>query len=584
MPWFNNMPIKRKLTMIILLTSTAALMLAGVAMIATEWVTSRQVMKDDLIVRADLLGRFSTAPLSFHRDEDADEVKKTLSALEADPHILIACLYDKEQRRFGDYARTGAARDFPAQPPADGAHFTGDYLEVSHPVILDQKRIGTIYLRADLERIYSQMEMHAAIVGLVLLVTIVVTLAVSPSLRRPISKPILALADVARRVAEKKDYSARAAKRGQDEVGLLTDAFNQMLSEIELGQISLQRANASMSEQTREVVESINVLVSSSRDILATSTALAAGAAQTATSVSQTTTTVEEVRQTALVSSQKARYVAESAQKVVQTSLSGRKSTEEMIEGMDRIRRQVESIADNMVRLSEQTQAIGQIIATVDDLAAQSNLLAVNASIEAAKAGEHGKGFMVVAHEVRNLAEQSRRATNQVRNILNDIQKATGAAVLATEQGSKAVEAGVKQSSQAGESIQTLSDSVTEAAQAATQIAASSQQQLVGVDQVASAMENIKQASTQNVASAKQLEAAAHNLEELGQKLKQAVDRCNLGRFDMPTQDDEFLERLQATFKVEAEEHLQAIASILLELEKSPPRPAAGARHRECLS
>jgi methyl-accepting chemotaxis protein len=525
MSWFTNMPIRRKLTMVILLNSTAVLLLAGAAMIATEWVTSREAMKENLIVRADLLGRFSTAPLSFHRDEDADEVRKTLSTLEGDAHILIACLYDKDQHRFGEYARAGVARDFPPQPPADGARFAADYLEVSQPVVLDQKRIGTIYLREDLGRIYSQIQLHAGIVSIVLLVTILAAFAVAPRLRRPIAEPILALAEVARHVAEKKDYSTRATRRGKDEVGLLTDAFNQMLSEIEAGQSSLQKANASMSEQTEDIVASINVLVSSSRDILATSTTLAAGAAQTATSVSQTTTTVEEVRQTALVSSQKARYVAESAQKVVQTSLSGRKSTEEMIEGMDRIRRQVESIADNMVRLSEQTQAIGQIIASVDDLAAQSNLLAVNASIEAAKAGDHGRGFMVVAHEVRNLAEQSKRATNQVRNILSDIQKATGAAVLATEQGSNAVEAGVKQSALAGESIQTLSNNVTEAAQAATQIAASSKQQLVGVDQVASAMESIKQASTHNAASAKKLEIAAHNLEELGQKLKRTVDR-----------------------------------------------------------
>jgi methyl-accepting chemotaxis protein len=210
---------------------------------------------------------------------------------------------------------------------------------------------------------------------------------------------------------------------------------------------------------------------------------------------------------------------------MTQISMAGIKSTDGTVAGMNRIRQQVESIADTMVRLSEQGQTIGQIVTTVEDLSAQSNLLAVNASIEAAKAGEQGKGFAVVAQEVRSLAEQSKQATNQVKGILGDIQKATSAAVMATEQGSKAVEAGVQQAGQAGESIQALSSSVNEAAQAATQIAASSQQQLVGVDQVASAMENIKQASTQNVASAKQLEAAAHNLNDLGHKLKQTMEQ-----------------------------------------------------------
>jgi methyl-accepting chemotaxis protein len=185
---------------------------------------------------------------------------------------------------------------------------------------------------------------------------------------------------------------------------------------------------------------------------------------------------------------------------------------------------QMGSIAASIVRLSEQNQAIGEIIATVSDLAEQSNLLAVNAAIEAAKAGEQGKGFAVVAQEVKSLAEQSKQAAAQIRAILNDIQSAMSTAVMATEQGSKAVEAGVKQSEEAGRAIRMLAESIAESGQAATQIAASSQQQLVGMDQVVGAMESIKQASAQNVAGTRQIETAAQNLHRLGQTLKQLVE------------------------------------------------------------
>ena len=289
----------------------------------------------------------------------------------------------------------------------------------------------------------------------------------------------------------------------------------------------LGKAFAAMVEKLRRIIgemqESSSILFSSAQQFVAATTQVASAAAETAAAVAETTATVEEVKQTAQLATQKAKFVSQSAQRATQVSESGRKSAADSIEAMKQIREQMESIADSIVRLSEQGQAIGEIMLSVNDLAEQSNLLAVNASIEAAKAGEQGKGFAVVAQEVRNLAEQSKQATIQVRSILNDIQKATNAAVMVTEQGSKAVEAGVKQSVQAGESVQKLGESISDAAQAATQIAASSQQQMVGMDQVALAMESIKTASTQNLASTKQTEVAAKNIQELGRKLTELV-------------------------------------------------------------
>ena len=338
--------------------------------------------------------------------------------------------------------------------------------------------------------------------------------AMTALLTRLIARPLVDVASVAERMASGDLTVNVATHAGTDEVGVLIRNFGKMAE--------------SLRDQLRGLAEGANVLGASASEIVASTVQLAASASESAVAVSETTTTVEEVRQTAQVASQKAKLLSDSAQKAMQSSLSGRKSTEDATAGMQRIRQQMDAIAVSMGRLSEQSQAIGQIIATVEDLAAQSNLLAVNAAIKAAEAGEHGKGFGVVALEVRSLAEQSRQATSQVRTLLGEIQKATSAAVLATEQGSKAVEAGSRQTEVAAESIQALAASVNESAQAATQIAASSQQQLVGVDQVVGAMESIKQASSQNVASAQQLEIAARGLNDLGQRLKQMVQRYKL--------------------------------------------------------
>lgn len=295
----------------------------------------------------------------------------------------------------------------------------------------------------------------------------------------------------------------------------------------EIGSLSktLGSVVKNLREITKGVIDGVNVLSSSVSEILTVTTQVVASTAEMATSVSETTATVEEVKQTTQVSVQKAKYVSESAQKTVQISQNGKKSVDELINGMSRIKERMVSIIESIQRLNEQREIISEIIETVDGLAEQTNLLSVNAAIEAAKAGEEGKGFTVVAQEIRYLAEQSKQATAQIRSILNNVQKSTSAAVMATEQGNRVVDEGVRQSTQAGESIKMLTDGITESAQAAAQIVASSQQQVTGMDQVALAMDNIKLASSQNVAGTKQTETAIQSLNELGQKLKHMVER-----------------------------------------------------------
>jgi len=273
------------------------------------------------------------------------------------------------------------------------------------------------------------------------------------------------------------------------------------------------------------ISEGFAVLTAAASEILAATTQVVSGTAETAAAISETTATVEEVRQAARLSSEKAKNVSSNAQRVTQASQSGQVAVEDTAVFMLRIRDQMETIAQTIVRLSEQSQSIGGIIASVTDLADQSKLLAVNASIEAARAGEQGKGFAAIALEIKSLAEQSKQATAQVRGILSEVQKATGAAVMAAEQGTKAVEAGVKQSGQTGDAIRVLTESSTEATQAAIQIVSSSQQQVIGMDQIGIAMESINQAGNQIAASMRQAETAAQNLHELGLKLKSLVEQ-----------------------------------------------------------
>ncbi len=367
---------------------------------------------------------------------------------------------------------------------------------------------------------------------LIAAISLVLGILLVSLMNRTIALPLITLSAVAGKISGKKDLQAIIPfSDRKDEIGKLGKAFNLMLENLRgsttdisgLEEIVNKRTNE-LSGVLKEVKDTVNVLAAASSEILAATTQVATGAVQSAASITETSTTVEEVRQAAQLSSQKATEVSEKAFHVAQISQDGQKAVDETVHGMDHIKQQMEVIAQTIIRLSEQSQSIGGIIASVNDVANQSNLLAVNAAIEAAKAGEQGKGFAVVAQEIKSLAEQSKKATAQVRTILFDVQKTTSAAVMAAEQGNKAVEAGVKQSIQAGEAIKVLAESTRDAANVAVQIVASSKQQLIGMDQIGVAIKTINQAGSENASSMKQVKQSARDLNELGLKLKALVE------------------------------------------------------------
>ncbi|QLC72329.1 methyl-accepting chemotaxis protein [Pseudomonas sp. LPB0260] len=364
-------------------------------------------------------------------------------------------------------------------------------------------------------------------------------------LSRHIAQPLAHLTLMAERISRGEIPRELRSETRRDEVGRLAQAFSQMsqyllalaakaeyLAQGHLGQDSqpvsdqdvLGTAFATMLANLRNLVgelnEGIAVLASSSEEVLAATSQVATNTQETATAISEIVTTVDEVKQTAVLASSKAQSVADSTARTREVAQGGRQAVEEALKGMGLIREQMQAVAESIMRLGEQSQTIGEIVASVSDLAEQSNLLGVNASIEAMRAGETGKGFSVVAQEVKALADQSKQATAQVRGILGEIQKAMTKAVLLAEQGSKTVESGYERAQSSGEAIRALDSSIVESNEMALQIAATSQQQMVGMDQVANAMTSIREASQSNVSGTRQMDQATRNLHELGLKLQ----------------------------------------------------------------
>jgi len=294
----------------------------------------------------------------------------------------------------------------------------------------------------------------------------------------------------------------------------------------------MAKALAQMLTNLRQLIgqmqEATDNISKANSNISAATAEQAATVTEQATSVAETSAAVEEVRQTAQQSVQRVQLVSQMASDTLKLAEGGLDAAKKTEAGISGLKDQVRLIAETILNLSEQTLQIGEIIATVNDIADQSNLLALNAAMEAARAGDAGRGFAVVAGEVRTLAEQSRQATAQVSSILSEIQKSANTAVMVTEKGTQSAETGVALAQSTGDSIRVIREHTQQAVAAAEQIAASARQQLAGMDQITRAMENINLGAAQTQKGMQQVDQSAQNLNDLAGHLTSILQKYKI--------------------------------------------------------
>src|SRR2546426_585812 len=256
---FRDLSIRRKLTLIIMLTSSVALLLACAAFVSYDLYTFRQAKVHDLATLAEIIGSNSTAALTFGDSNSAQEI---LGALSANQHIAAACIYMGDGRVFAKYLRGDpSARFSPPERQKDGSRFGKSELTLFRKITLDGEKIGTVYLRSDLAEIAERVNRYAAVLALVMLGSSVVAFLLSSRLQRAISEPILKLAWTVKIVSTEKNYSICAVKESEDELGLLIDGFNEMLGQIQVRDTALQTAHDELEkrveERTRELQQEI---------------------------------------------------------------------------------------------------------------------------------------------------------------------------------------------------------------------------------------------------------------------------------------------------------------------------------------
>lgn len=330
-----------------------------------------------------------------------------------------------------------------------------------------------------------------------------VTQEASDSLQRSITDLLNLINQVAR-----GDLTMRG-RVTNDALGNVTDSVNFMLENF-----------SKVIERVRKAA--IDVSTSASQILLAADE-MTTGATQQDQEITNTSSAVEELTVSMKQVSNNAEASAEAARRALDAAEQGNRAVRDTLEGMQRIRASVQATAKKIKSLGDRSLEISEIINVINDITEQTNLLALNAAIEAARAGEAGRGFAVVADEVRKLAEHSRSATKDIAALIKAIQAETNEAVVVMEEGTKEVEVGASLADQAGKALEAISSVVRQSAELVQEISLASKQQVRGTEGVANAMQIISGITRQTSQGARQTVSTVGNMVKLSDQLNEAL-------------------------------------------------------------
>ena len=246
----KSLSIKQKLTRSTVLTITVALLITSIALVVYDIISYRNALIRNLSILAEVIAENSRGALVFH---DSSAAADTLASLRAQPRIASACVYDREGTVFAEYRRSnGEGGSCPAEALDIGHRFSSDYVVLFEPVILDDENVGTVYIQSDLVDLYRRLTTFGATVLIIFTISSGVVLVLSTRFQRLITDPILHLVTLARVVSEEKNYSVRAKKHSEDEIGVLIEAFNEMLTAIQDRDVQLMVAREQAETATEQ--------------------------------------------------------------------------------------------------------------------------------------------------------------------------------------------------------------------------------------------------------------------------------------------------------------------------------------------
>ncbi len=291
---------------------------------------------------------------------------------------------------------------------------------------------------------------------------------------------------------------------------------------------SINSLGDSLNKVLTEITEAVSATASASSQISASAEEMAAGAQEQSAQATEVASAVEEMASTIVETTKNANIAAESAKSAGDIAKSGGKVVNETVEGMNRIAAVVESAAETVQQLGKNSDQIGEIVQVINDIADQTNLLALNAAIEAARAGEQGRGFAVVADEVRKLAERTTKATKEIATMIKTIQKDTYNAVDSIQKGKEEVDTGKQLANQAGSSMGEIVTAANKVLDVANSVATASEQQASAAEEISKNIEAISNVTHESATGVQQIARASEDLNRLTENLQMLIQRFKI--------------------------------------------------------
>jgi methyl-accepting chemotaxis protein len=439
-----------------------------------------------------------------------------LGATIAQQHILtrggVALVDARNNVRFHSSAWTKEFAEKMAKQGDDKS--MSDWTVQRHPFAPWGYSVLTAFPQSDIESQLDKARLGVVAGGavLVLVLCVVIMMLISRKVVRPVHQVIATI--------DNADLTMTLDTGRADEIGQLQRSFDKF--------------TASIRDTLLEVTGASTSVASASAEISAATEEMAAAASEQSSQVNEVASSMEEMAKTTIENARSAQNAAAIAEEARSVAEKGGDVMGQTISGMRRMAEVVNSSGDAVLQLGSASERIGEIVAVIEDIASQTNLLALNAAIEAARAGEQGRGFAVVADEVRKLAERTARATKEIAGMIKEIQTTTADAVTAMKSGRGEVEKGIQLAEQAGQSLTGIVSEAQKVTSVVTQIAAGSTQQSRAGELIAKNVDGINSAIQENSRAAHQMAQTATDLAGLTQRLQEAVLRFRLTQESTP--------------------------------------------------